>query len=451
MSGSSNAFVVSPAGLCVEATEPNSSCATDDVACSKFKAAGEEFGLNVSARQWAGSDDDNYCDNGITPNFKLNDIDLTSSVIAPVDGDDGDLKEQVVSIASNGEATITDQSISEVGLFTITAETPDDAKYLGQDISLSGTSATIGRFYPAHFVLSDPLITERSDIDSCMSDFSYMGENFEASFNLTAQNTSGDQTTNYAGNFARLDQLSELELVLVSNPVSVEPGWDSRRVVNDTDFDWPPVGLSDAGQGLVTLELALKRKENPDGPYDALTVAIAPDDGDTKLNSASFDTDASGNGSNDHAAVGDPTQIRYGRMQIQNTYGPETSSLNQPVFIQYYDGTGFVTNTDDSCTLLATGNITLQVDGESALSKGVVSNVSIGSGTTDLAIESNVDAGEANLTYTATGAGNTGAVTMTYDVPEWLQFNWGGSNDPSATATFGRFRGSDRVIYWLEQ
>ncbi|WP_372832626.1 DUF6701 domain-containing protein, partial [Pontibacterium sp.] len=103
------------------------------------------------------------------------------------------------------------------------------------------------------------------------------------------------------------------------------------------------------------------------------------------------------------------------------------------------------------CTLLATGNITLQVDGESALSKGVVSNVSIGSGTTDLAIESNVAEGEANLTYTATGAGNTGAVTITYDVPEWLQFNWGGSNDPSATATFGRFRGSDRVIYWLEQ
>ncbi|MCO4759293.1 MAG: hypothetical protein KC477_14830, partial [Oceanospirillaceae bacterium] len=136
-------------------------------------------------------------------------------------------------------------------------------------------------------------------------------------------------------------------------------------------------------------------------------------------------------------------------------YGPETSALNQPVFIQYYDGTGFVTNIDDDCTSLATGNITLQVDGESALPQGSVTNVPVGSGTTDLTLESDVAAGEANLAYAATGAGNTGTVTITYNAPAWLKFDWNettaGDENPSADATFGRFRGSDRVIYWLEQ
>ncbi len=63
-------------------------------------------------------------------------------------------------------------------------------------------------------------------------------------------------------------------------------------------------------------------------------------------------------GGNEFVRLG-TTDVRFGRMQIQNTYGPETASLNQPVFIQHYDGASFVTNTDDTCTPFATSNITL--------------------------------------------------------------------------------------------
>ena len=198
--------------------------------------------------------------------------------------------------------------------------------------------------------------------------------------------------------------------------------------------------------------MSLDRSASPDGPYGDVTVAIAPDDGDAQLKS--FDIDYSGDGSNDHADAGD-TEIRFGRMQIQNTYGPETAFLNQPVFIQYFDGTNFVTNTDDTCTPIDTSNMILQVDGESALAQGVVTNVVIGSGTTDLAIGTALTSGEANLTYSAPGAGNTGTLTNTYSVPDWLRFDWDGDGDhddnPSASAIFGRYRGNDRVIYWLEQ
>lgn len=453
--GTSNEFVVKPVGLCIEATDSDSACASQDASCSAFVSAGTPFELKVSARQWQSDSDSDVCDNGNTPNFKLSNIDLTHDVLAPspVDPADkvtGNLGVSEVSIASLGSVT-ANQTIDEVGVFEITI---DKLTYLGEEIPAS-SSGPIGRFYPDHFVLSGSLMTERSDIGTCTSDFSYMGENFQASFTLTAQNTSGAQTENYADNFAKLDKLSELGLVLINNPVSTDPNWASRLVMNDSDLDWPSVNDADAnaGQHLVQLELALDRGASLDGPYDALTVAVAPDDGDAQLKSASFDTDTSGDGANDHASVSDPTEIRYGRMQIQNTYGPETSALNQPIFIQYFDGTGFVTNTDDSCTAVSTGNITLQEDGESALAQGVVTNVPVGSGTTDLTLGANtIAAGEANLTYTPTGAGNTGTLTMTYDVPAWLEFNWSASsNDPSATVTFGRYRGSDRVIYWLEQ
>ena len=458
VSGSSNAFVVSPAGLCVEALDPSDVpfvCSTGDASCDPYAAAGADFKLKVSARRWQTGESTpaNYCDNdGPTPNFELSGISLSPNLIAPVGGQNGELGVNSLNIESGGEVTINNQTIDEVGVFSITAV---ESPYMGQTIP-SSTSAAIGRFYPDHFAVGagGVGVTDRYNFScSPASDFTYMGEEFETNFELLAQNVANEVTLNYVGDFANLNDVEQLDLKLINKPDGGTVNLLSGRAP-DTTVTAEKDAISDSfiwfeGSGSITLELLLKRLSTEDGPYTDLTLAVAPNDGDATLNS--FDVDTSGDGDSDHAVVGDKTEVRYGRMQIQNTYGPETSALNQPVFIQYYDGTGFVTNTDDSCTSLATGNITLQADGESALVKGVVSNVSIGSGTTDLAIESNVEAGEANLTYTATGAGNTGAVTITYDVPEWLQFNWGGSNDPSATATFGRFRGSDRVIYWLEQ
>jgi MSHA biogenesis protein MshQ len=39
-----------------------------------------------------------------------------------------------------------------------------------------------------------------------------------------------------------------------------------------------------------------------------------------------------------------------------------------------------------------------------------------------------------------------------YGIYDWLQFDWNndGAHDdnPSATATFGEYRGNDRIVYW---
>ena len=457
VTGSSNAFVVSPAGFCVEALDVPFVCSTGDASCDPYVAAGADFKLKVSARQWQAGESSpaNYCDNsGTTPNFELSDISLSHNLIAPVGGQDGELGVDSLNIVFGGEATISDQTISEVGVFSITAV---ESSYMGQTIP-SATSNNIGRFYPDHFAVGTEGVgvTDRHNLScSPASNFTYMGEEFQSNFVLLAQNAVNEVTQNYVGDFAKLNDVDQLDFKLINKPDSGTVGLLSRRAP-DTTVTAEKDAISDSfiwveGRGSITLDLLLRRLSAEDGPYTDLTLAIAPNDGDAALNS--FDVDISGDGDNDHAAVGDKTEVRYGRMQIQNTYGPETSALNQPIFIQYYDGTGFVTNTDDSCTTISPGNITLQEDGESALAQGVVTNVPVGSGTTDLTLGANtIAAGEANLTYTPTGAGNTGTLTMTYDVPAWLEFNWSASsNDPSATVTFGRYRGSDRVIYWLEQ
>jgi MSHA biogenesis protein MshQ len=61
-------------------------------------------------------------------------------------------------------------------------------------------------------------------------------------------------------------------------------------------------------------------------------------------------------------------------------------------------------------------------------------------------------AGDFNLWLKATGAGNTGAVTVTGNVPTWLQYAWDGGavTNPTGLATFGVFKGNNEFIYLRE-
>ena len=52
--------------------------------------------------------------------------------------------------------------------------------------------------------------------------------------------------------------------------------------------------------------------------------------------------------------------------------------------------------------------------------------------------------------------GNQGTIDIEYTTPTWLQYNWSGKvsnlhdEDANATATFGVYRGNDRIISWRE-
>ena len=88
-----------------------------------------------------------------------------------------------------------DQSVSEVGVFKMTA-TPPTNGYIGYTIP-PASSAPVGRFTPYDFVLSNGSVTA-----GC-GRFSYMGQPMPTSFTVTARNSNGGTTRNYRDEFAR--------------------------------------------------------------------------------------------------------------------------------------------------------------------------------------------------------------------------------------------------------
>jgi MSHA biogenesis protein MshQ len=62
------------------------------------------------------------------------------------------------------------------------------------------------------------------------------------------------------------------------------------------------------------------------------------------------------------------------------------------------------------------------------------------------------------MTLMAPGASNRGTIDIEYDIYSWLKYdwNWNGvdtktlGENPTASATFGLFRGNDRIIYQRE-
>jgi MSHA biogenesis protein MshQ len=129
-------------------------------------------------------------------------------------------------------------------------------------------------------------------------------------------------------------------------------------------------------------------------------------------------------------------QLRYGRLAMSNVYGPENiSTLPMPFGVEYLDGSRFVPNGGDSCTPWNVANITNTANHHSLAA--VTGTFSAGSGS-PLELEPD---------------GTPGTDTLTWSMPVWLQDYWSGGvapENPSAIATFGVYRGHDRVIYWRE-
>ncbi|HEY3486929.1 MAG TPA: DUF6701 domain-containing protein, partial [Gammaproteobacteria bacterium] len=150
---------------------------------------------------------------------------------------------------------------------------------------------------------------------------------------------------------------------------------------------------------------------------------------------------------NDHYQFG-TTGLRYGRMFLENVFGSEVMPLTIPLRTEYYTGTQFALNTNDSCTTYNSTDVTF------SNRVGLSSNpTASGSGT----LLGGQYATPLNLS--APGAGVTGSVDAILAVPSYLDYDWlsdGNLNgtkddDPVSKATFGVFGGpEDNQIYIRE-
>ncbi len=480
LTGTDN-FVSTPAGFCVRTPDPtdstksltctqNSSNNFDYAKCSIFTSAGNPFPLIISAVGWESDSDTDFCTtNAVTPNYSQNNLSLSSTVVAPVAADPKNNINGVVTpltfnmdTTSKGIVTLPSVTESEVGVFEFVAAPPQH-QYQGVTMP-SGSNLPIGRFIPHHFTVANGNLINRKT--SCVPQptpapaFTYMDERFDLSFNISAQNANNQVTKNYQGDFETLHSFNNLLLKAIS---PIAPPSSLSRASFDANSNNSRLKLFDAtnnpmsatwtsGVGSFTLPLTFARVSSIDGPYATVGLGIAPIDSDG-VTATGFDLDTSVPADSifDHVQIGSSTEFRYGRLRLDSVSGPASLPLSIPITAEYWNGGAFVTNTDDTnCTTIAVNNASVTLGPYSG---------NLNSGETNIVNNSgSIVSGKAPtlLQLGAPGNGNEGSVGVSLDVSSWpwLQFDWNGDGalDPTATATasFGTYRGSDRVIFWQE-
>ncbi|MCU8070239.1 DUF6701 domain-containing protein [Shewanella sp. SM32] len=460
----SDQFVSVPAGLCVKPVDASASCPSANMTCNVYRKAGQTFGMTVQAMAWEKDGDPDFCSGNLpTPNFSDAQMKLASKVVAPSianGGLDGALG--VASYSHSAQAnnlnTISNQTISEVGVFQIAAQAGPN--YLGTASSLNipiGYSANIGRFVPDRFLVSNVSV-----IPACGS-FSYMDQLFPMSMELSALNIAGDITKNYFPPFslatAKLvgennNNGVDLQSRLSALPIKAD-SWNQGVAMVDASYQ--------ANFSRVTPNVATNLYQ--DGPFELLDIGVQLMDNDPRPNGlysyvASPDMDAASTGTctNCNAKKISTQTLRHGRVVMDNTYGPETEILRMPTRAEYWNGSSWALNTADNCTtaVYALGS---QVD-NSALGYNFDPDLVAGQSVVRSGGTATFQAGQFELLWqavTTSGLPYRGQVTAPLDVPTWLEWywNWNGVSptevtEPRASAYLGRYRGHDKIIYWRE-
>ncbi len=464
LSGASNAFVTRPAGFTIagiaQTASPNlANPAAASAAGARFVKAGEGFSATLTARTSGGAATPNYGQES-SPEGVL----LTRTLVLPGGGAGGTLSNATVAGGSfaGGVATVTNLAWSEVGIITLTPSV-GDGSYLGVGDVTGTTTGNIGRFFPAQFALSAGSVTQRAAAGcSPASGFTYLGENFQLAFTLTAQSLSGATTVNYQAAFAKLDPATagNWQLAGIDGSTLFSTGGAARLSLGSAAGSW-----SNGVAAGITLSAAALRAAVPDGPFNAV-FGIAPSDSDGVLMAAyDLDTDSPANG-NDRATVG-TVPLRFGRLRLGNAVGAQTRALALPLTAQYWTGITFDTNPLDNCTTLAS----------TAVSIGNLRKTLTAADTVLTAPSLNLNAGVARLTLAAPSGGRHGSADVvlslgasptdnsclqTWAPPTaattganlaFLRGAWCGAaydKDPSARASWGLYRGADAVLYQRE-
>ena len=439
----SGTFVSRPAGLCVAAA---TTCPAGDSSCGAFAVAGDAFSLLVTPKAWVMDLDPDFCDNPVaTPNYTASNLAISHSLVSPSPGNAGTVSPGSYNHAVSGTGTNSiNTSLSEVGVFTFTVTPPS---YFTHSLG-SFTSAPIGRFYPDHF---DAVWTDPGEIaPSCngsVNDFLYTGEAgywlSEPTLTLTAKNSSGGTTQNYTRTgYMRLSGSG----VTVNAPTTDNSatGTDGNPLAVSVTPQTGSLSVSGSGQVQYVMNLLDQIR------YTRNTLSeVAPFSPDLTWSLTAV-TDSDGVSLNPVMAplTSSPVagfEVRFGRLWLENSYGPETEDLYLPLRTEYFSGSRYVLNTDDICS--SWDSVNAGVTPASLTATGVSAGVLV-----DGRSDSNGILLQAPTTVA--GTPDTGEATVTYSADSWLQGDYdndGSFENPQGIATFGIFRGHQRLIFRKEK
>ncbi|MDM8348181.1 LamG domain-containing protein [Pseudomonas sp. sp1636] len=457
MSGA-DPFVSKPYGLLLQT---DSTCSQAGVGsdCPLYPGgvrAGDPFSLRLQAVAWQADGEPltaaELADNLVTPNFRLNNIVLGSQVLAPAGGNNGMLG--VASYAhALGAQTSVSQSLSEVGVFQLSA-TPPANGYFGETVG-GGQSGLVGRFAPAYLGAAG----SASLTPSC-GVFSYQGQpiNFaigqEPQLSVTGFNRGGGVTLNYDQTpFWRLNTPPRLDDVLDPDDdyasVTGTPALDAAGRLLRTGTASASLGGVDDGDGARSFrwsgeQLSYAPAVLPTGdelPFEAAIRLSFPASALTDQDGACY---GAGGPCQGYAFDFGGSQLRLGRLSLGNAHGSELQGLDLALRLESWQaiaGGSFQVEAEDGCSAALLGMPDLQ---------GFVGNLSNGETTPSLLGPS---AGLGVVRLSAPGAGNDGAVQGYLPAtPGWLLYDWHGSGRQAARglARFGVYRGAAPLIFRRE-
>lgn len=293
--------------------------------------------------------------------------------------------------------------------------------------SFGNTVATsyFGRFIPDHFAVTPTSVTP-----ACSNLFTYFGQDgVSTAFTLFAQNSANATTQNYTGNFAKLGLNAWASYNFSAAPLPT----DSIFFASAT----APTGGWINGNASVVAKHQVSRPSAATATT-GIIISAAPVDSD----GVTMPT----------TAVSASSNFRYGRLYMPNTYGPELLPLSVSIEAQYWNGTAYQRNQQDSCSQISANSIAM---GNYKSNLNACETVLAGGGT--------MSAGKTTVTLSKPGNGNNGSVDLTVNLNGATantcnsatqtaalsaSLPWFGTTNLSSRATFGLFK--TPVIYMRE-
>lgn len=351
-------------------------------------------------------------------------------------------------VLDNGYASVDDFTKDCVANSSsiIDSDADSNREKFGCLISNQTNTALFGRFYPSSFNLSSSSL-----LAACTaSNVSYQGQAFTLNATVDAM-TLGTYLTsrtmpsysNATINYAAENANNGVDL---SSRLTIAAGtWANGRYTLNTN------------------SAVFSRASNPDNAFDALDIGIKVTDVDGALLTA---TDmnpttavvCSGAACTYKKLALTATKMRYGRIKLQNIYGSELLPLNLPLVAQYYNGSDYITNTLDNCTIIPASSMmmTNYANNLNACDTQLspTANLTLVAGVSNFTLSSPnlINTGSVDMTLNLTAVAANTICLSTVETPATAaNLPWFGTN-PTARATFGIYSGHsiNRQIYFRE-
>ena len=443
-----------------------------------FWQAGVPFAASVRALNASGN---------VTPNFgrevSPERVRFESDLVAPAGGNN-----PAPVIASGLSAFVNGVSSGtlrwdEVGVMTLRPRLAS-APYIDFVDSVSplltgdvvGTAfERVGRFIPARLGVTPnvPVL-----LDACAAgNVTYVGQDFgfgtAPELAVRGQNALGGTTLNYVNGSGAANAFWRFGGALagrsyVNEATSATLPALSRTTSGGNAAVTENIAAPFDGTGRVRVagdRLTYAKPTAPEAPFTALMRLLLPAADLTDSDGACFDPDA--NGSCDPYEISGITgaEQRWGRLALENAFGPEVLDLRVPMRAEYFDGSVFRANAADVCSMVSAMALADANAADALLPSETCVQDAGSPGASGLGCSA---AGPVVRRYTATppvgaggaytlwlrapGAGNAGVLDLTPAVPAWLLFNWTGSGPsaPTARVGFGVFQGDRRAIHERE-